>query len=106
MVKNKPRQRDLVVDIRRSVSILLMIVMHINPYFPKLFFTGWMWSWGQWVVPAFILCSIAVDTSDIQNIQDYLRYLWKRGIRLLVPYYLWLMTFFFLIVLVGHYTIT
>ena len=106
MVKNKPRQRDLVVDILRSVSILLMIVLHINPYFPKLFFTGWMWSWGQWVVPAFILCSIAVDSSDIRNTQDYLQYLWKRGTRLLVPYYLWLMTFFCLMVLVGHKTIT
>jgi fucose 4-O-acetylase-like acetyltransferase len=106
MVKKKPRQRDTVVDILRAVSILLMIVLHINPYFPRLSFTGWMWSWGQWVVPAFILCSIAVDRSDIQSVQDYLRYLWKRGVRLLVPYYLWLITYFSLMIVVGHKTIT
>lgn len=65
-----------------------------------------MWSWGQWVVPAFILCSIAVDKSDIRSAQDYLRYLWKRALRLLIPYYLWLITYFSLMVLVGHKTIT
>jgi len=106
MVIKKPRQRNMAVDILRAVSILLMIVLHINPIFPKLYFTGWVWSWGQWVVPAFILCSIAVDTSDIRNASDYLRYLWKRGIRLLIPYYIWLFTYLSLMVLVGHKTIT
>ena len=106
MVKKNPRLRDTVVDILRAVSIMLMIVLHINPYFPKLSFTGWMWSWGQWVVPAFILCSIAVDRSDIQSVPDYLRYLWKRGVRLLVPYYLWLMAYFSLMIIIGHKTIT
>lgn len=102
MVKMKIKSRDATIDSLRAISILLMIVLHINPYFPKLAFTGWTWSWGQWVVPAFILCSLAVDTSQIQTAKDYMLYLWKRAKRLLIPYYVWLLAYLGLLAFLGH----
>lgn len=104
--KRMKKPRDFTIDLLRSVSILLMIVMHIAPSYLQYPMFNWIWSWGQWVVPAFILCSIVVDSSNIRTLQDYLQYLWKRGSRLLIPYYLWLASYLTLMALLGHKRIT
>lgn len=100
--KSKPRQRDFVIDTLRAVSIIVMILMHISPYFPKLTFASLLWRWGQWVVPAFILCSLSIDKAKITNAKEYVKYLKKRALRLLPPYYLWFFAYLALMVVIGH----
>jgi hypothetical protein len=101
------KTRDIAVDYLRSISILVMMVLHINPYFPRLPFTSWFVNYGQWVVPAFILCSLAVgSTKDVVNLRTYLSYLWRRLKRLLIPYYMWLITYLALFVVLGHKHLT
>lgn len=101
------KARDTTIDYLRSVSILVMIVLHINPYFPKLPFSSWFINYGQWVVPAFIFCSLAVgSTNSVVGLSSYLSYVWRRLKRLLIPYYLWLATYLGLFLLLGHKRLT
>ncbi len=88
--KNETKDRDMTVDILRALSIIIMMVIHVNAYYLKDKLTLFVWSYGQWVVPAFVLCSFAVGSYDVSTLWDYLKYLKKRLMRLLVPYYIWL----------------
>ncbi len=89
--------RDFVIDLLRSVAIIVMIIMHVSPSYPRSSVANFIWNWGQWVVPAFILCSIAVDRVTIRTPQDYFVYLSRRLKRLLIPYYIWLVLYIGLI---------
>lgn len=101
------KQRDTTIDYLRSISIIIMIVLHINPYFPRQPFTSWFINVGQWVVPAFILCSLAVgSTKQVVDIRSYLSFLWRRSKRLLIPYYVWLISYLALYIVLGHKHLT
>lgn len=103
---SKHKHRDMHIDVLRAMAILWMIVMHINPSFPQYAWANFIWNIGQWVVPAFILCSIAVDRENVQSFKGYVSYLIKRLKRLLVPYYLWLISYLFLTVVLGGKVLT
>lgn len=100
------RTRDLTIDYLRAVSIVVMIMMHVSPLYPQDRIATSIWIWGQWVVPAFILCSVAVDTAEITDARSYLGYLWRRIIRLMPPYYLWLVAYLVLEAVIGSRPIT
>jgi len=104
-VKIPPKQRDGAIDMLRGLSILLVILLHIVPYYLQYPISQWLWSWGQWVVPAFILCSIAVNNFEINSWSEYFAYILKRLKRLLIPYYLWLFIYTLMQVYIGHKSI-
>lgn len=90
MDKVAPPNRELEIDILRAVSMLIMMTMHVNAYFLSNRLTYIFWSYSQWVVPAFILCSFAVGNYQVSSIADYLRYVLKRMKRIYLPYVVWL----------------
>ncbi len=91
-------ERNKLIDNLRGFSILIMILTHVTAFFPndKLAFT--IWNWSNFAVPIFIFCStyLFLQKGSDKPV-NYLTYLKKRFLRLLIPYYIFL--FFFLILL-------
>lgn len=88
MSNQKPR--DLTIDVLRALSIVVMMIMHVNAYYLGDKVSLIFWSYSQWVVPAFVFCSFAVGKHEIKNIKEYMDFLGKRLKRIVIPYYIWL----------------
>lgn len=100
MPQQKPR--DLTIDFLRAISIVVMMIMHVNAYYLGDKISLLFWSYSQWVVPAFVFCSFAVGKYEIKNAQEYIRFLAKRIKRIVVPYYIWLIAHVLLIWIVTQ----
>ncbi len=84
------KPRDSSVDILRALSIVVMMIIHSNASFLNDPVSLWVWSYSQWVVPAFLLCSFLVGSYEVTSFAGYWRYAIARARRLLIPYYAWL----------------
>ncbi|MFO0703490.1 MAG: acyltransferase [Patescibacteria group bacterium] len=102
MTNTKIKTRDLTIDVLRALSIVVMMVMHVNAYYLNDKLSLFVWSYGQWVVPAFLLCSFAVGKYEVTSVSEYMSYLKKRLNRILVPYYIWLIFYLLIIYLFKH----
>ena len=87
--------RNHAIDVLRGSSILIIIFLHIAPYYLKFPWVAWIWSWAQFVVPVILLCSVAV--TKIPNtpfdLSNYLAYIGKRLKRLVIPYYIFFVAY-------------
>lgn len=99
-MKTNKLQRIESVDLIRGLAILVMILLHTNAYFLKNPISFFTWDWGQFAVPLFIFCSSYVffkKNYQFANTLGLFKFIKKRILRLLVPYYLFVA--FFLILL-------
>ncbi|MEI6327487.1 MAG: acyltransferase family protein [Candidatus Roizmanbacteria bacterium] len=84
------KERNHSIDILRGLSILIIIFIHIAPYYLKMPWVAWIWNWAQFVVAVILLCSVAVTRMPSGQFEwsSYLKYIAKRLKRLLIPYYI------------------
>lgn len=91
-------QRNQLIDSLRGFSMIVIIFTHATAYFPSDKFVSALWNWSNFAVPIFIFCSayLFLSKSSEKPIQ-FFPYLKKRLQRLLVPYYIFLPFFFFVL---------
>lgn len=87
--------RNHTIDILRGSSILIIIFLHIAPYYLKFTWVTWIWNWAQFVVPVILLCSVAVTRipSAPFDLGSYVSYIGKRLKRLFIPYYVFFVAY-------------
>ncbi len=73
--------------------MLVMILIHTNAYYlsDKISFT--LWNLTQFAVPSFVFCSAFLYFQKAHLEHNYLSYLKKRFLRLLIPYFVFLLFF-------------
>lgn len=87
--------------------MLVMIVTHTTVFFPHDPIAAPLWNWLHFAVPIFIFCSAYLFfQKHTDSPPHFWHYLQKRFIRLLVPYYLFLMVFLPIVFLIKPETIT
>lgn len=94
---DKP-SRFVEIDILRGVAVFAMILIHVNYFYisDKIAFV--LWNYSQFAVPVFIFCSsylFFIKKKDVLS----LNYFKKRFIRLLLPYWVFLIFFIPLVIL-------
>lgn len=101
------KKRYIQIDILRGIAILAMILTHTSYYFfsdKVAFFT---WNWTQFAVPALIFCfSYIFYQKNINSPSISLSYFRKRIIRLLYPYYIFLIIFLALVFFITQKNFT
>lgn len=92
---NRNIQRVVEIDMLRGISIISMILIHTTVYFlgNSIAYIGW--NWAQFAVQAFIFCSayIFFQKPFIYSLSSYISYVKKRFVRLLLPYYIFLLIY-------------
>lgn len=91
-------QRNQLIDSLRGFSMIVIIFTHATAFFPSDKLVSILWNWSNFAVPIFIFCSayLFLQKSSDKPLHIF-SYLKKRFIRLLLPYYIFLV--FFLIVI-------
>ncbi|NCO88625.1 hypothetical protein AUK04_00415 [Candidatus Roizmanbacteria bacterium CG2_30_33_16] len=90
------QQRNQTIDSLRGLSIIAMIAIHTFVFY--LSQKGWVefsWNWLQFAVPIFVFCSAYIFWQKPLSFERsaILSHIKKRVIRLLIPYYLFLLVF-------------
>lgn len=88
------------IDYLRGIAMLGMILIHTTYYFLSDKIALFIWNWSQFAVPVFIFCSSYLFFQKPLNLTIF-KYLRKRSIRLLMPYWIF-MVFFFLLVFIRE----
>jgi len=96
--------RNSNIDNLRGLSMILMIVIHATAYFLKDKVAYFLWDTLEFVVPVFIFCSVYLffKKNILINRNNFFPYLKKRISRLLIPYYIFLCSFFLSMIFIGH----
>lgn len=99
-------QRTSLIDNLRGISVIGMILIHVNAYYLSNKLAYQLWNWTQFVVPLFIFCSsylyfAKTRQTAILEIKDILPYLKKRISRLLIPFYVYLFFYYLLLYVTG-----
>src|SRR3989344_2705870 len=91
------------IDFIRGISMLAVILIHTTYYFQKDEVAYFLWNYSQFAVQAFLFCSAYVyfKKDSPHNITQGFSYIKKRFVRLLLPYYFFLI--FFIPVLLFFY---
>lgn len=95
MNKNKVQRLEF-VDMLRGLAMVVMVLLHTNAYFlnnPVSLFT---WDWGQFAVPVFIFCSSYIffkKQYSFSSLSEFFHYAKKRIVRLLIPYYIFVVVY-------------
>lgn len=86
------KKRLSIVDDLRGISILVMILIHTNAYFLKNKIAYMSVELSQFAVVAFVFCSayLLYLKLPLQSFSQFISYLKKRVIRLVLPYYCFL----------------
>ncbi len=86
------KERNLSIDLLRGFSIFAMILIHTNAYFLHKKTAYLLWDLSQFAVPAFIFCSsyLFFQREFVFTTASLLTYAKKRVLRLIIPYYLFL----------------
>ncbi len=101
------KERYLEIDMLRGTATLAMILIHTSYYFLNNYAALFIWKWSQFAVPVFIFCSSYLffqKNKDPSTIS--FEYLKKRIIRLITPYFIFLIFFLPLVFLVNPKTFT
>lgn len=96
--------RDTTIDFFRGIAIIAMIFIHTSYYFLEVKFVQWTWEYLQFAVPVFVFCSAYLFF--IRETHFTVAYLQKRFVRLLKPYYIFLLFFIPLIWWKDHTSVT
>ncbi len=92
----KNRGRHVEVDLLRGLAMLGMIIIHTTAYFLSNKIASYVWDISQFAVVAFIFCSAYIFFQKSHGVKmSVFKYIKRRGVRLLLPYY------FFLLFLLG-----
>ncbi len=87
-------KRNSFIDFLRGIAILAMILIHTTVFFYSDIIAATLWNWGQLAVPIFLFCaSYLFIKKDMQQEIRLLPYFKKRIVRLLIPYYIFLLFF-------------
>jgi len=91
-----PTTRSNVIDDLRGIAILVMILIHTNAYFLHIKLAYLTLEISQFAVPVFIFCSAYLSFRKKMELdrQSLVPYVKKRFMRLLQPYYLFLVVHF------------
>lgn len=92
-------KRDQNIDNLRGLAMFGMIVIHAVSYYLRNRTTLLLWDNLQWVVPVFFFSSFYLfflKTKEIKK-EDLLPFFKKRFFRLLLPYFVFLAIYFFLV---------
>ena len=97
-MKTPPAQktRNNIIDDLRGIAILVMILIHTNAYFLHVKLAYLTLEISQFAVPVFIFCSAYLSFRKKMDLdrQSLVSYVKKRFVRLLQPYYLFLVVHF------------
>ncbi len=101
------KNRFYQIDFLRGLSIIGVVIIHVLSYSlttPLYVFT---WNYLHFVIAAFIFCSGYVMMARYKNgfdsIEHVLSWYKKRLIRLLIPYYIYLLVHYMLMILLPQY---
>lgn len=101
------KQRLHHLDVLRAIAILGVIVIHVLTYNLTNPFYIFTWNYLQFVVTLFVFCSAYISTQlyeeKLQQIGNIILWFRKRIIRLLVPFYLYLIAHYALFLLFPQY---
>ena len=93
------KSRFEIIDIIRGTSILAVILIHTSYYFISNPIAAFLWKWSQFAVPAFVFCSAYLFFQKPKTISFI--YLKSRLIRLVKPYYIFLLFFLPMLLLIN-----
>lgn len=86
--------RNSLIDFLRGLAILAMILIHTTVFFYSDPIAATLWNWSQLAVPIFLFCSAYLFVKkDMQHEIRLFSYFKKRIMRLLIPYYIFLLLF-------------
>ncbi|MEK7571807.1 MAG: acyltransferase [Patescibacteria group bacterium] len=87
-------ERNQFIDFIRGIAIIAMILIHVTVFFPSDMIASTLWNWSQFAVPIFLFCSAYLFIQrDMQREIKLFSYIKKRLVRLVVPYYVFLLFF-------------
>lgn len=89
-------ERDKSIDNLRGIAMVAMMVIHSISYFFKTKISFYIWDYSQWAVPVFIFCSFYVYFKNPKKLEkiSIIVFLRKRFMKLLIPYYIFLIVFY------------
>ncbi len=90
-------KREETIDHLRALAIILMILTHSTAYYLKYKAAFFLWNISHFAVPVFIFCATYVFFKKSFDNVNFIGYLAKRLKRLLIPYYVFLLVYFFLL---------
>lgn len=89
------------IDLLRGFSIIVMILTHTNAYFMHHKTAFDVWNFLHFSVPTFVFCSGFVLANrykiELLNFSTYMSFVGKRLLRLLKPYYIFLIFFYIML---------
>ncbi len=101
------KKRYLEIDMLRGIAILAMILIHTSYYFLGNKAALFIWKWSQFAVPVFIFCSSYLFFQKNKNLTSVsFEYFKKRIIRLIYPYFIFLLFFLPLVFFINRETFT
>jgi probable poly-beta-1,6-N-acetyl-D-glucosamine export protein len=87
-------QRNFFIDYLRGFAMLVMMLTHVTAYYPSNSIAFALWNWSHFAVPIFLFCSAYLFfQKSMKGLPTFFPYVKKRFLRLLVPYYLFLLFF-------------
>lgn len=103
----KKTERFFAIDFLRGFSILVMIFIHTSAYFLSNKVAFFFWDASEFAVVVFIFCSCYVVFKKYLTAHlPIFFYIKKRLVRLLKPYYIFLLFFLFFVYLGEPYKLT
>jgi peptidoglycan/LPS O-acetylase OafA/YrhL len=84
-------QRNQTLDFLRGLGIILMITTHAQAYYLKDKLASFLWDFSHFVVAIFIFVSAYLFFKKNSFKHNWVTYIKKRIIRLLLPYYIFLL---------------
>jgi len=100
-------RRSYKIDLLRGLATIFIIVIHVLQYNLVDPISRFFWNYSHFVVVAFVFCSgyvLEKKYSDrLREIKEILSWWWKRLVRLLLPFYLYLFFHYLLWVLFPYF---
>lgn len=91
--------RDKSIDNLRGLAMFAMMIIHAISYFFSDKISFYIWDYSQWAVPVFLFCSFYIYFKNPRKLEQtsLFFFLKKRFLKLLIPYYIFLFTFYMLL---------
>ncbi len=90
-------QRTQLIDTLRGLAMLVMILTHTTVFFLQDPTANFLWNWSHFAVPIFVFCSVYLFfKKSLHEKIVFWSFIKKRFIRLLIPYY-WFLVFFLIV---------
>lgn len=83
------KERLIWIDRMRGLAILSVVIQHLSNYFLNDFIYHKLIGISNMAVFFFISGYILDKTTDIKNIKEYIQFVWKKTIQLMLPFLVW-----------------